>query len=69
MELKCTFGSQLFSDGWFVGAMDAYLRMRLAHKDTAPTYVYLLTHKASASFSEVFNGDPETFYGILEIKN
>ncbi|XP_031628536.1 liver carboxylesterase 1-like [Contarinia nasturtii] len=44
--------------------MDSYLRMRLSHRDAAPTYVYLLTHKASISFSEVFNGDPETFYGV-----
>lgn len=47
--------------------MDAYLRMRFAHNDTASTYVYLLTHKASASFSEIFNGDSETFYGTLKI--
>lgn len=43
--------------------------MRLEHSDASPTYVYLLTHKASASFSEVFNGDPETFYGTMNLVN
>lgn len=57
------FVSQLLTDGWFLSAMDSFLRMRLAHNDVASTYVYLMTHKASASFSEIFNGDPETFYG------
>ncbi|XP_031616881.1 cholinesterase 2-like, partial [Contarinia nasturtii] len=61
---KFTNLTTLFGDGWFLDAMDSYLRMRLSHTDAAPTYVYLLTHKASISFSEVFNGDPETFYGV-----
>ncbi|XP_031636223.1 venom carboxylesterase-6-like [Contarinia nasturtii] len=61
---KFTNLTTLFGDGWFLDAMDSYLRMRLSHRDAAPTYVYLLTHKASASFTEIFNGDPETFYGV-----
>nr|AXB38858.1 juvenile hormone esterase [Sitodiplosis mosellana] len=56
--------TNLISDGWFLGAMDSYLQMRLAHDDASSTYVYLLTHKATASFSELFNGGPETFYGV-----
>lgn len=45
--------------------MDSYLRLRLAHEEAASTFVYLLTPKASASYSELFKGDPDTFYGIV----
>lgn len=54
---------QLFSDGWFLTAMDIYLRLRLKNKEAAPTYAYLLTHRGSASHTDIFHGDPETFYG------
>lgn len=57
---------KLFSDGWFLVAMDSYLRLRLANKNRAQTYVYLLTHNTTASFSDVFEGDEETFYGACK---
>lgn len=43
--------------------MDAYLQVRLADLDVSPTYVYLLTHRGSASFTVLFNGDPDKYYG------
>lgn len=51
----------------FLAPMHRYLHQRLAHKNAASTYVYLLTHQASVSFSTVFLGDPEKLYGMLEI--
>lgn len=54
---------QLFTDGWFLGAMDWYLRLRLSQKSAAPTYVYLFTHKGSASFTEIFHGGREAYHG------
>lgn len=60
---------QLFGDGWFLTAMDLYLRMRLEHDIASPTFVYLLTHRATASFSEVFLGDPEKFQGSTQFTN
>lgn len=54
---------QLFTDGWFLEAMDQYLDLRFAHKKRAPTYVYLFTHKASASFTEIFKGGRENYWG------
>lgn len=44
--------------------MDLYLRLRLAHNDTAQTYAYLLTNKINYSFTTVFAGDPNTYYGM-----
>lgn len=64
-NLMCSF--QLFSDGWFVAAMDSYLRLRIANEDVAQTYVYLLTHKTTMSFSDVFGGDKERFYGVFKL--
>lgn len=48
--------------------MDEYLRIRLlgGNKRTAkpgPTYVYLFSHKGQASFTEIFHGGRESFYG------
>lgn len=40
------------------------MRIRLANKRAGPTFVYLFAHKGQASFSEIFKGDPETFYGV-----
>lgn len=47
--------------------MDSYLRLRLSHKEATPTYVYLLTNKASTSYTERYqiHGDPDTYYGII----
>lgn len=44
--------------------MDQYLELRLAHKKRAPTYVYLFTHKAAASFTEIFKGGRENYWGV-----
>lgn len=46
--------------------MDIYLRLRLSYKEAAPTYVYLLTEQASASYSQRFRGDPEELCGNLK---
>lgn len=54
----------MFSDSWFIAPLDAYLRLRFAHKEVAPTYVYLATHKGSASFTEIIGGDPNKWYGM-----
>lgn len=53
----------MFGDAWFFFGMDAYLQVRLADLDVSPTYVYLLTHRGSASFTVLFNGDPDKYYG------
>lgn len=44
--------------------MDQYLELRLSHKKRAPTYVYLFTHKAAASFTEIFKGGRENYWGV-----
>lgn len=43
--------------------MDQYLELRLSHKKRASTYVYLFTHKAAASFTEIFKGGRENYWG------
>lgn len=43
--------------------MDQYLELRLSHKNRGPTYVYLFTHKAAASFTEIFEGGRENYWG------
>lgn len=43
--------------------MDQYLEMRLSHKKIAPTYTYLFSHKGSASFTEIFKGGKENYWG------
>ncbi|XP_023303516.2 venom carboxylesterase-6 [Lucilia cuprina] len=60
--------TDLISDGWFIAGIDEYIRLRLksykaAPKNVAPTYVYLFEHKGAASFSELFKGGREMFYG------
>ncbi|XP_002061222.3 venom carboxylesterase-6 [Drosophila willistoni] len=59
--------TDLISDGWFVAGIDEYLRLRLDQQKSdgviGPTYVYLFDHKGSASFSEIFKGDRNEFYG------
>lgn len=54
---------QLFTDGWFLEAMDLYLKQRFEQKSKAPTYVYLFTHKGSASFTEIFHGGRDNYFG------
>lgn len=48
--------------------MDEYLRIRLLGRNKrtskpGPTYVYLFSHKGQASFTEIFHGGRENFYG------
>ncbi|SPP78197.1 venom carboxylesterase-6 [Drosophila guanche] len=54
--------TDLISDGWFVAGIDEYLRLRLSQSG-GPTYVYLFDHKGAASFSEIFKGERNEFYG------
>lgn len=58
---------QLFTDGWFLEAMDQYLELRLSHKNIAPTYAYLFTHKGAASFTEIFKGGRENYWGEQQL--
>ncbi|XP_030569634.1 venom carboxylesterase-6 [Drosophila novamexicana] len=58
--------TDLISDGWFVAGVDEYLQLRLDEQQQAlpaPTYVYLFDHKGAASFSEIFKGAHNEFYG------
>lgn len=40
-----------------------YLRLRLANKQAASSFVYLFTHKVSASLSELYSNGSDHFYG------
>nr|XP_016942030.1 venom carboxylesterase-6 [Drosophila suzukii] len=55
--------TDLISDGWFVAGIDEYLRLRVSQEGVAPTYVYLFDHKGAASFTEIFKGGRNEFYG------
>lgn len=47
--------------------MDEYFRIRLGKENkgkVGPTYAYLFNHKASASFTEIFKGGRENYYGV-----
>ncbi|XP_055677254.1 juvenile hormone esterase [Lutzomyia longipalpis] len=58
--------TNLYSDAWFVVGFDEYLRIRLTkgdRKKLGPTFVYLFAHKGSASFTEIFKGGRESYYG------
>ncbi|XP_050088425.1 juvenile hormone esterase [Anopheles aquasalis] len=66
--------TNLYSDAWFLAGMNEYLRIRLLSKKTnitsdanvevGPTYVYLFAQKASASFTEIFEGGKDNYYGV-----
>ncbi|XP_058064702.1 venom carboxylesterase-6-like [Anopheles bellator] len=66
--------TNLYSDAWFLAGMDEYIRIRLLTDRTdvtspprtniGPTYVYLFAQKASASFTEIFEGGKENYYGV-----
>lgn len=56
--------TNLYSDAWFLAGMDEYLRIRLRSQKAGPTYVYLFAQKGSASFTEIFEGGKETYYGV-----
>lgn len=55
--------TNLYTDGWFFHAMIDYLKLRFANEKRAATYVYLFTHKGACSFTEIFKGGSESYYG------
>lgn len=64
--------TNLYSDAWFLAGMDEYLHMRLEgapHRSSkaatvGPTYVYLFAQRTAASFTEIFEGGRENYYGV-----
>lgn len=61
--------TNLYSDAWFLAGMDEYLRIRLTKSNTVagnvgPTYVYLFAQRTAASFTEIFEGGKEKYYGV-----
>lgn len=55
--------TNLYTDGWFFHAMIDYLKLRFTNEQRAETFVYLFTHKGACSFTEIFKGGSEAFYG------
>lgn len=55
--------TNLYTDSWFFHAMIDYIKLRFSNEQRANTFVYLFTHKGSCSFTEIFKGGSETFYG------
>lgn len=55
--------TNLYTDGWFFHAMIDYLKIRFADENRANTFVYLFSHKGSCSFTEIFKGGAESYYG------
>jgi carboxylesterase type B len=55
--------TDLYTDGWFFSAMIEYLKIRFSNENHAETFVYLFTHKGSCSFTEIFKGGAESYYG------
>jgi hypothetical protein len=56
----------VYTDGWFLAGMDEYLKIRLnkgAKGKVGPTYVYYFNHKGASSFTEIFKGGRENYYG------
>lgn len=65
-RLKFSFFWQLYSDAWFLAGMDEYLRIRLEGErktPVGPTFVYLFAQRTAASFTEIFEGGKENYYG------
>lgn len=54
--------TNLYGDGLFIGILDN-LEFRLKDNIRDNTFVYLFSHKGSASFSELLNGESDKFYG------
>lgn len=59
-----------------MAGFDEYLRNRLLEtsdtvssrgsgSSTGPTYVYMFAHKGEATFTEIFHGGRENYYGKL----
>lgn len=55
--------TNLYTDNWFFLGMVDYLKLRLMNEQRAATFVYLFTHKGSCSFTEIFKGGSESYYG------
>ncbi|XP_017483494.1 PREDICTED: venom carboxylesterase-6-like [Rhagoletis zephyria] len=58
--------TDLISDGWFIAGIDEYIRQRAEAEKSLkmpPYYVYLFEHRSPASFSELFKGGREDYYG------
>ena len=55
--------TNLYTDGWFFHAMIDYLKLRFTDEKRAETFVYLFTHKGACSFTEIFKGGSEAYYG------
>ena len=55
--------TNLYTDRWFFHPMVDNLKLRFANEQLAETFVYLFTHKGACSFTEVFKGGAEIFYG------
>jgi carboxylesterase type B len=55
--------TNLYTDGWFFHAMIDYLKLRFSSADRSDTFVYLFTHKGACSFTEIFKGGSEAYYG------
>lgn len=63
-KVSFDFCPQLFGDGWFLAAMDSYLRLKRTNPENSMTYTYLLTSKSLASYSSRYGTDAEKFYGL-----
>lgn len=55
--------TNLYTDGWFFHAMIDYLKLRFVNEKRGDTFVYLFSHKGSCSFTEIFKGGSEAYYG------
>lgn len=53
----------MFGDGWFLGAMDSYLRLKRADTKSSSSYVYLLANKINVSFTAQTGANPDVYYG------
>lgn len=52
--------------------MDEYFRIRFSQENKwkrGTTFIYLFNHKASASFTEIFKGGRENYYGERYLAN
>ncbi|XP_058454954.1 carboxylic ester hydrolase [Malaya genurostris] len=61
--------TNLYTDAWFLAGMDEYLHIRLegdSRRKTpaGPTYVYLFAQRTAASFTEIFEGGQDKYYGV-----
>lgn len=53
---------QIWSDGYFIGILEN-VEFRLRDNLRDQTYFYVFSHKGSTSYSVIFGGSEETFYG------